>query len=597
MKKVISVLLVLVLLSTIVPFNVIAASVEDKVAETEAVNTSVETGETEAEYIYYSDLFYAYSNYLESAPYLTSYYIDTQGALNKVYNEYMDSPMFKWSNIKNSLAMAFDLKEWTKMVADSFGLTSFTYNNALDAANVDFASQLIGSSETAKVYGTEAKWVGKINDILKVYDTFDKNYDVSRMTEEEVFTAMFATIEDTGVVSYISSSKLTELETDILPHISSITSKLSTGKDVLTAAKVIATGIMMEDFRMELIDDILKNTPSGTMLYDGISRLKQQLSNGFVSYFLENYLKDEILNELADKVVKNVTSALLQNQAGLYAVIGALTKVGSWIVFDCIFHVPDIDDLTKQMVLSEYSVNLYDILVSKLDKLSSGFDSADILSIEATATAYDAATKAALKASDKIKLDSNKKLLSDIVSKYGSDNFYSEWISSAKALILIIPKESRNITDFGTWVLKSLNYTLVEASDSVESGYIYCPDFGLKADIRIVGDNSYIWYGQSTKYQQLTIPEGTDVIIDGNIIVGGYNAKLTVHGKLRVTGSMLHAEGDKYVDKQYVTNNGYLEIEGDIDFSGTNEPEIHQTEENAVLKVGGNFSTTYPDVQ
>ena len=42
--------------------------------------------------------------------------------------------------------------------------------------------------------------------------------------------------------------------------------------------------------RMELIDDILSAQTTGTMLYDGMSRLKKQLKNGFVTYFYENYV-------------------------------------------------------------------------------------------------------------------------------------------------------------------------------------------------------------------------------------------------------------------------------------------------------------------
>ena len=60
----------------------------------------------------------------------------------------------------------------------------------------------------------------------------------------------------------------------------------------------------MEDFRMELIDEILSNTSSVTMVYDGMYRLKNQLKNGFVSYFLDQYLTDKVSVNKIDIIKK-----------------------------------------------------------------------------------------------------------------------------------------------------------------------------------------------------------------------------------------------------------------------------------------------------
>ena len=548
---------------------------------TALAETTTASTENEEEYIYYSDLFYAYSYYLTNAPYLSGHYTETQGILDKVYTEFMDSPQFDWTNIKNSLAMATNLKEWTKMITDASGLTSFTYEKALDAANVDFATQLTGGSEIAKAYGTELKWVKKINDILKVYDTFDKNYDISVMTETEVFTAMFATIEDSGVLVSINKTTLTTLQEDILPHISSITSKLSKGADILTAAKTIATGIMMEDFRLELIDEILQNTSSGTMLYDGMYRLKNQLRNGFVSYFMDQYLTEKVLNEIADKVVKKITSTILEDQAGAYAVIGAITKVASWIVFDCIFDVPDIDDLTKQMVLSEYSVNLYDLIGNKLELFNTQFETDDIYALEALATAYAAATNAALDASDKLKLSTNASELATISDKYSDISFYYEWIESVKNYVKVTSVESRKITDFGNWKVSS-SELLLQATDHIEQKAIYAPRNGLKANIYIMKP----WGTGVKNYFQ--IPSDVSVVIDGDIIFqspasdhhGG--TYFVNNGNVKVTGNIISHYDNIY---SYIENNGLLEVEEDIDVS-----VITMAQEESILKIGGNLN-------
>ena len=531
-KRSVAVLLTLVLLLTSLPLTAFA----------EATTASAET---EDEYIYYSDLFYGYSYYLANAPYLTAYYTDTQGILDQIYDDYMDSPNFKWTNIKNSLAMATNLKEWTKMITDAFGITSFTYEKALDAANVDFATQLTGGSEIAKAYGTELKWVKKINDILKVYDAFDKNYDISVMTETEVFTAMFETIGDSGVLVSINKTTLTTLQKDILPHISTITSRLSKGADIITAAKTIATGIMMEDFRLDLIDEILGSTASGTMLYDGMLRMRNQLKNGFVSYFLDQYLTDKVLNEIADKIVKKITGAVLEDQAGTYALICAITKVASWIVFDLIFDVPDIDDLTKQMVLSEYAYNLHTLLIKKVALFNAQFETEDIYDLETLATAYSAAVNAALDASDKLKLSNNSTELKTVTDKYSKVAFYNEWIESAKSSIKSTDSDERIITDFATWKLTE-DTTLRCGSDTIENNSLYCVASGFKGNI--VSTHGLVY--TQDEYYTVTIPENKTFILCGDMDL---ESDLIIRGELNINGKLLG---------EHVYNYGELSVNG-----------------------------------
>ena len=563
MKKLLCVVLVIIMIFCSVPFTAI----------TESINENNQFVNKEEEYIYYSDLFYGYSYYLANAPYLTAYYIDTQGILDQIYDDYMDSPNFKWSNIKNSLSMATNLKEWTKMITDAFGITSFTYEKALDAANVDFATQLTGGSEIAKAYGTEQKWVKKFNDILKIYDTFDKNYDISVMTETEVFEAMFVTIGDSSVLSSISLTTLTTLKKDILPHISTITSRLSKGTDILTAAKTIATGIMMEDFRMELIDEILSNTSSVTMVYDGMYRLKNQLKNGFVSYFLDQYLTDKVLNEIADKIVKKITGAVLEDQAGTYALIGAITKVASWIVFDLIFEVPDIDDLTKQMVLSEYAYNLHTLLTKKVALFNAQFETEDIYDLETLSTAYSAAVNAALDASNKLKLSTNSTDLKTVTDKYSKVSFYNEWIESAKSYVNSTSNITRIVTDFGRWNIKT-NVELRAPSDTIEKDSIYCTKDGFNGELYP--------YDNVT----LTVPKNEIFIVDNmslspSIGMNYTPAELVNYGVLNV-GAHFSFGGNVY-------NHGELDIVGNLSGGGASggRTRFYMSNPNAILRVGG----------
>ncbi len=507
----------------------------------------------EAEYIYYSDLFYGYSHYLKNSIYLRDYHYDTQNVIYKVYDDYTNSARFEWSLIKESLKSVFDLKEYAKIVSDAYGLTSFTYNNALDAANVDFAQQLFGKFEVADAYGIEAKYVKRLNDILKVYDKFDEAYDISVMTEAEIFSAMFAVLKDSGVLINISHTTITTIQNDILPDVSKITGTLSKGGDALTAAKVIATGLVLEDLRLEIIDDIISTqTSSDTMLYDGMTRLKNQLKNGFASYFLENYLTEKVLNELADKVVKEISKAALGDSVKKFNLIGAITKVGSWIVFDCIFSVPDIDDLTKQMVLRGYSMDLYAMVQSNIDVFNSPFEADDVLEFESIFTAYVAATNAALQASKRICLKSNVDYLAFVIYKYEDADIYLRTIESAKALIDNTPADERIVTSFGTWTINS-DTTMVNSSDAIEEGSIYVPSCGITADFNVL------------RRHKLKVVSDRKVVVNGNIVLSGYYGSWdgTIY-------STLENNGNLYVSKDIVSNSkGMLISNGELYVGGT----------------------------
>lgn len=116
---------------------------------TALAETTITTAEAEEDYIYYSDLFYGYGLYLKSN-FLSDYYNDTQDLFDLIYSDYKDSSTFAWSNIRNSLDKAFNIKDWCKIISDAAGLTTFTYEKALDAANIEFANKLLGGSELAK---------------------------------------------------------------------------------------------------------------------------------------------------------------------------------------------------------------------------------------------------------------------------------------------------------------------------------------------------------------------------------------------------------------------------------------------------------------
>ncbi len=561
-KKSLSSLLALVMCLSVMPMSVFAS---DEVSE----NTEEE--------VYYSDLFYGHSIYL-SSQYLVSYYDDTQYVLDTVYNEYMDSPTFTWSQIKNALSAAVDLKEYVNILADASGLTSFTYEKALDAANEEFAKKLLGSSELATVYGTEAKWLKNINKFLKVYDTFQKNYSVYEVTDEQIFIDVFEYFSDNYTFSSISVTQIQTLQEKILPNISDITKSLSVGATALTAAKALVFALLIEDMRMDLINDILSNQTSGTMLYDGMSRLKKQLKNGFVTYFYENYVEKKIVEKIEELIIKEIAGDVFSESVG-FKLLSAVIKVGSFMVFDVIFDVPDIDDLTKQMVLSEYSCNLFSLLDKKQDVFKSQFTISDVESYETIFTAYVAATNAALDACEPLKLSTNEKELSEVKSEYCDVDVYSKHIDSSKELLKNTPKENRLYTKYDYWIIDK-NTSLRSPSDTLESDSVYDS----------VNCTFYIW-----GFHNLTIPKDNSVEIEGDMVLyygssNSYSNKIYNYGELKLNGSIVSYSDETTGYKNYSTviNEGKLKISKNISVG-----RLKSDDENSLIEIGGNIDVLY----
>lgn len=86
MKKTISLILAIIIIVGIMPFEALATSANE--------NISQETTETD-DYIYYSDLFYGYSSYLTQNTYLTGLESNTTNVTTNILNEYIQQTTLK----------------------------------------------------------------------------------------------------------------------------------------------------------------------------------------------------------------------------------------------------------------------------------------------------------------------------------------------------------------------------------------------------------------------------------------------------------------------------------------------------------------------
>lgn len=530
------------------------------------VSATAENGNDieEPEKVYYSDLFYGYSNYLLQSPYLLNYSSKTQQIYNKVYSDYIDSPMFAFSDIKHSLPLVFDIKEYTKLISDLTGLTSFTYEKALDKANEKFAEELMGASALAKTYGTENSWVKNINKFVKVYDTFQKNYKVYEKTEVQIYEETFQYFMDEGAYSYISVTNIQSVKEIVLPKLSEIKKILSVGSDALKGAKTLMLSLMIEDMRFCIVDQILAAQQKNTMLYDGMLRLKQQLSNGFKSYFYYNYVQEEIISKVADFVLEKITDETFFADGG-FKLIGAVVNVACYVVFDVIFDVPDIDDLTTQAVLAEYSNDFYYEIYNKVSDFKKQFSNDDISVFETLFAAYQAVNNAAFKATEKITLSGNKKDFEDIKTKYYKEDIFSNYIDDVKKIIKSIPQSKREITNHGVWNINS-NVAFRVGTDYFDNdnNNIYVVNNKFLSDI-ILSQNVSMYFNTDTKVNSIKISNNNAIYSQFNSSVESESidfentAKLTIYsGNLTVDNSVI------------LSGNGWYDWSKTIELSGGN---------------------------
>jgi len=604
MKKLVLIVLIFTLLIGCLPF----------------VSLSADSNDSAEEYIYYSDLFYGYGSYLRQSKYLVDYSRETQEAFNGVYSDYMDSPMFAFSNIKHALPLAtdvltLDIKEYAKFIGDLTGLTSFTYENALDKANQQFATELMGESILAKKYGAENKWVKNLNKFLKVYDNFTKTYDVYEKTEITIYEETITYFADNSAFSCIEITKIESLKEIVLPNVSKISSILSNGSSALDGAQTLMLGLMIEDIRLCIIDEVLASQQKDTTLYDGMSRLKKQLSNGFVSYFYHNYLEEQVLKEVEDYFKKKldleglINEMFFKDKTGLVSaklkLLDAITNVACYVVFDVIFDVPDIDDLTTQAVLTQYSNDFFCLIRSKTDVFTTQFSNEDVSTYETLFAAYQAANNAAFKASEKITLSSNKLEFNDIKTEYYKKDIYSNYIDSIKEIIKTIPKENRILVDLGNWEINS-NTLITSGSDIIDENKLYTVNNQININL-IIKSNIELTLDANAKIKGLKIAKGINIYCNkeellleteflnfDNVATLNINSgNLVVNNNITLTGN----DWNNYYNSLYLLG-GNLYVKGDLSINANGTVKVDNNsnlivEKDITLKPGSSSALSY----
>lgn len=489
---------------------------------------SVSAVETEERDVYYSDLFFGYSYYLENSPILESYVENSSNIFDKVYYEFAESGTYKWSFAKETVDIAASPKDLVRTILDAVGLTEYTYENMLDNANKEFAKHIYGGFENADAAGMLNKCMEPIKKVAEIYDECADNTELILMDDRAALGEMAQLLLASGTVNRISATKIGELNGLIVENKNKITDMIGKSADIIEIWSVLATALVMENVRMELVSDICNNAPNG-MLKDGMNRLYNQLNNNFVDYFWDNYMGKELFGKLGGYIVGKLTpEAFASNVSAATLVLGVMSVV-STVVF-AIFDIPELDDLLTQNALRHYVTDLYSALSSKVTVFSQGINLNAPSQYMDMLNALVCATRSATEASEKIALSSNCAALETFKRLYHELDVASAVMNQAVDTVKKTPAEDLVKYSYGDMVVgDSVKASfLCSGSNFIEPDTVYTPWDGLNANVIVPVDYT------------LTIPENTSPVINGYLKCsksrnrGG--AYVYNYGDLTVTG-------------------------------------------------------------
>lgn len=131
---------------------------------------------------------------------------------------------------------------------------------------------------------------------MKIFELSSK-VDENKSAEQYLLDITYSLWKD-GILSNLSTDTIAKILEEL--HSSGTTLSGAFGLTVteIEIAQSFVIALMMEDIRMEIIDEMIASQSSNTILKEGMTRLKNQLSGGFITYFISNYISGKLLDEI-----------------------------------------------------------------------------------------------------------------------------------------------------------------------------------------------------------------------------------------------------------------------------------------------------------
>ncbi len=602
MRRLISGVLAIAIVCLLIPTTVFSVSGEVVKYDTQKTNKVLTNSSVPNEHIYYSDLFYGYSSYLTQNTYLTTLERNTTDVTTRILNEYITTGHFKGSTIFEGIGIASDTTAVAKYISDNIGLSDFQFNNELDKANQKFAEAICNVNLSAsKEVGTDNKYIENMKKYLDLAKKIDEiaiksEADYNKLDRPELYKTFYdraiALLEE-----YCTelSPKLPTLKSELFTVLSETTEIMGDLNNAVDFAKALAVSITMQETQMELIQDVIKTQAPSSTVYKGMIRLKNQLSNGFISYFTTTYLTDKIFDKVIGYLPKLTTKTILNGWLSYGSAIVSVVKLVNSIVFKGWLGY-DYSEYTSAVMLTQYASDLYNSVRNKANVFSSQFDNSEIQKFETLYNAYIAMKSAAFEECMNIAKHNttyNSKYTDSVADYFDTENAYKKYICEVKEYISLIPLENRESVDLGDWTVDS-KISVKNGADVIEDGIIYAVNnqsnirlilksetllticTNVKMNGLIVSKDNCIHFNEDNlcleidtlsfnNVATLSISNGnvivnTDVCLKGRDWYDYYNSLYLVGGNLHVKGNLLiNANGTVKVD-----NGSNCTVEKDI---------------------------------
>lgn len=596
LKRFFTLLLMLFVLITSLPFSAFADT-----------QGSFPSDDIRYDEVYYSDLFYTYDDSYLKSQLLRDYVKETYNINEQVYNEYCDSAEGFWTVIKTSLNAATSPKEYFKLMSSVSGGQDFTYDAALDKANTAIFASLLGDYD-AELNGKVSAFQGYAKRFQALSEVLYKLSDDAMMNSEDIQkvfpTFTKALLADGNIFYHIPDATVTETFNAVLEKTEALSNVLDVVGGVYNFTVSYTISMIMEDVRLETLNFVINNVSPNSTVYDGFVRLRRQLTDGFEDYFVNQYLVKGVVEAVYDGCFK-LFFKCMGNFGSAYSFYTTLIRVGSVVVFDLIFKVPDLDDMMLQYVLAAYASDLYDAILDPyngfyLTAFDSYFSTDSVRSYEDIFELYIIATNETFKASEKITLKKNKDQFNEIRNKYSSFS-YEKYIDDIKSAIEGEEQSQRKFKRFTEFYLEDGIKFKHFPDDTVEDGYFYTQYATLWADVRVGGIVNYPEDQNLIIDGILTVEKGANFNLSGVVAANGVsnygNIIINKNASLDVKGNMSAGVSTyPYVSCGLIYVSGQLDVDGRLYLEKSSHQSsyhyalLKMDSPDAVIRIGGDFA-------
>ena len=492
----------------------------------------------EEDYLYYSDIFWGYPKALTGATFVTYHNYANQSII-PVLGEYVETSAFQASVIELGLKFGTDWGAFAKYLADNAFKTNFQLNDSMDAAN-----KLLAEAFLDVTYLDAANGVGAPIPFLKATKTVANSVEKISKAVQELEGMTLAeqreTLSDlldemclnTGVDQGAISNALAQNKNVFLDLMGTLGTTAGALEKISSFLQALAVSAAMSDAQLEMIRAVIDTQPSGSLLYRGMTRLYDQLSDGYLSYFTSTFLSEQAYGKVTGLLRNCVQDGSLILGSATYRALTAVIDLTRTAIFDWIWDV-DYNDYATAVVLYQYCDDFFEGVQSKAGIFTSQFALSDVEEYESLYLAYLATNRAALEHYKKLAVHNaeyNAEWLDGRIAALCGEDVSADYA----AYIDGIRAEFAAATDEGRESMRArYDYTVprregltvsTQGSDQIEEGVIYFVDG--------VWDGSIILDNNTA----LTVPARTEAAIAGMLDAVGYACEVTVSGELEVDG-------------------------------------------------------------